>query len=168
MFCTKCGKQIEDDARFCPHCGQITDNGVAADEQASPIARVSHRKRNWIIASAAVIAVALAAFGVWKIWFAYPTTPEAVLTAFFEAWQRGDDDDMCRYAMHDDDDNDDREDVIEHLAEHTRLDSFRLGEISWDGSYRRIEVDLVIDGRPVSGSARLSERDGKWTVDWWY
>ena len=166
MYCSKCGKQIEDSAHFCSHCGQITYNGVKASEESSPIARVSHRKRNWIIAGAAAIAVALAAFGIWKIWFAYPTTPEGVLTAFYEAWQRGDDDAMCRYAMRGD--NDAREDAIEDLAEHTILDSFRLGEISWDGRHRSIAVDLVIDGRPVSGNARLSERNGKWSVDWWY
>jgi len=164
MFCSKCGKQIEDNAKFCPYCGQKTYLGEKADEAASPIARVSHRKRNWIIAAAATVAVALAAFGIWKIWFAYPTTPEGVLTAFFEAWQRGDDDAMCEYVGNDDS----YEDVIEELAEHTRLESFQLGEMSWDGQYRRIDVELVVDGNPISGNARLSERDGKWYVDWWY
>lgn len=24
MFCTNCGKQIADDAKFCPHCGSKT------------------------------------------------------------------------------------------------------------------------------------------------
>lgn len=165
MFCSKCGKQIEDNAKFCSHCGQMTYNGLKATEQTSPMARVSHKKRNWIIAGAAVAAVALAAFGIWKIWFAYPTTPEGVLTAFYEAWQRGDDDAMCEYA-----DCDDRspEDIIEELAEHYRLDSFSLGEMSWDGEYRRIDVELVIDGEAISGNARLSQHDGKWRVDWWY
>ena len=25
MFCTNCGKQIPDDARFCPECGAQTE-----------------------------------------------------------------------------------------------------------------------------------------------
>ena len=92
MFCQYCGKQISEQAKYCPECGHITDNGIAAEAAASPMAQVSHRKRNIIIAAAAAVAVALAVFGVWKTWFSYPTTPEGVLTAFFEAWQRGDDD----------------------------------------------------------------------------
>ncbi len=94
MFCQYCGKQISEQAKYCPECGHITDNGIAAEAAASPMAQVSHRKRNIIIAAAAAVAVALAVFGVWKTWFSYPTTPEGVLTAFFEAWQRGDDDAM--------------------------------------------------------------------------
>ncbi len=164
MFCSKCGKQIEDNAKFCPYCGQITYLGVNADEAASPIARVSHRKRNWIIAAAATVAVALAAFGIWKIWFAYPTTPEGVLTAFLEAWQRGDDDAMCEYTRCDDDYY---EAVIEHMAEHARLKSFKLGETSLNGSYCNIDVELeMTDGSSSSGTAGLYELDGKWYVDW--
>ena len=165
MFCQYCGKQISEQAKYCPECGHITDNGIAAEAAASPMAQVSHRKRNIIIAAAAAVAVALAVFGVWKTWFSYPTTPEGVLTAFFEAWQRGDDDAMCRYAARGDEDG--REDIIEHLAEHTKL-SLELGELSWDGRHRRIDVDLVIDGSAVSGNACLTQYDGKWKVDRWY
>lgn len=165
MFCNQCGKQIEDNAKFCSHCGQITYNGIKANEEASPIARVSHRKRNWIIASAAVIAVALAAFGIWKIWFAYPTTPEGVLTAFYEAWQRGDDDAMCEYAGCE---GGAREDAIEDLADHSYLESFSLGEMSRYGNYLLIEVELVVDGHSISSCARMIERNGKWHVDGWY
>lgn len=166
MFCQYCGKQISEQAKYCPECGHITDNGIAAEAAASPMAQVSHRKRNIIIAAAAAVAVALAVFGVWKTWFSYPTTPEGVLTAFFEAWQRGDDDAMCRYAARGDEDG--REDIIEHLAEHTKLEAFELGEMSWDGRHRRIDVDLVIDGSAVSGNACLTQDDGKWKVDRWY
>ena len=166
MFCQYCGKQISEQAKYCPECGHITDNGIAAEAAASPMAQVSHRKRNIIIAAAAAVAVALAVFGVWKTWFSYPTTPEGVLTAFFEAWQRGDDDAMCRYAARGDEDG--REDIIEHLAEHTKLELTTLGELSWDGRHRRIDVDLVIDGSAVSGNACLTQYDGKWKVDRWY
>lgn len=166
MFCQYCGKQISEDSKYCPECGHITDNGIAAEAAASPMAQVSHRKRHIIIAAAAAVAVALAVFGVWKTWFSYPTTPEGVLTAFFEAWQRGDDDAMCRYAMHGDEEG--CEEVIEHLAEHSKLEAFALGEMSWDGLHRRIDVDLVIDGSDVSGNACLTQDDGKWKINWWY
>jgi hypothetical protein len=26
MFCHNCGKQIPDDSKFCPYCGQVSDN----------------------------------------------------------------------------------------------------------------------------------------------
>ncbi len=166
MFCQYCGKQISEESKYCPECGHITDNGIAAEAAASPMAQVSHRKRNIIIAAAAAVAVALAVFGVWKTWFSYPTTPEGVLTAFFEAWQRGDDDAMCRYAARGDEEG--CEEDIEHLAEHTKLEAFELGEMSWDDRHRRIDVDLVIDGSAVSGNACLTQDDGKWKVDRWY
>ena len=99
MFCQYCGKQISEQAKYCPECGHITDNGIAAEAAASPMAQVSHRKRNIIIAAAAAVAVALAVFGVWKTWFSYPTTPEGVLTAFFEASaDAATTTRMCRYA----------------------------------------------------------------------
>ena len=28
MFCTKCGKEVSDDANFCPNCGVRTRKGV--------------------------------------------------------------------------------------------------------------------------------------------
>ena len=29
MFCGKCGKQIEDNAKFCPYCGAVSGRGSA-------------------------------------------------------------------------------------------------------------------------------------------
>lgn len=35
MFCTKCGKKIQDDAKFCPYCGATVKPIVAVDHQRS-------------------------------------------------------------------------------------------------------------------------------------
>ena len=32
MFCGKCGKQIEDNAKFCPYCGAVSGRGAAGTE----------------------------------------------------------------------------------------------------------------------------------------
>ncbi len=33
MFCKKCGKEVQDDARFCPQCGTqiVVDSGASQD-----------------------------------------------------------------------------------------------------------------------------------------
>lgn len=35
MFCTNCGKQLNDDARFCPHCAHPTKNAEPSNEASS-------------------------------------------------------------------------------------------------------------------------------------
>ena len=42
MYCSKCGKQIEDDARFCPHCGaenQAQETVSPPSSSAAPISK---------------------------------------------------------------------------------------------------------------------------------
>lgn len=36
MFCTKCGKKIQDDAKFCPYCGATVEPVVDQSQQHSP------------------------------------------------------------------------------------------------------------------------------------
>lgn len=36
MFCTSCGKNIRDDAKFCPCCGAAVNTGAAAEPQQAP------------------------------------------------------------------------------------------------------------------------------------
>ena len=31
MFCTKCGTEVEERARFCPQCGTVTGRGIQQD-----------------------------------------------------------------------------------------------------------------------------------------
>lgn len=38
MFCTKCGKQLNDDARFCPHCAHPTKNAETSSGVSSSAA----------------------------------------------------------------------------------------------------------------------------------
>ena len=33
MFCSKCGKQIEDDAKFCEHCGAVINTPTISNEK---------------------------------------------------------------------------------------------------------------------------------------
>lgn len=37
MFCSKCGKEINDEAIVCPNCGCATANYVSAKEKDQPI-----------------------------------------------------------------------------------------------------------------------------------
>ncbi len=53
MFCSKCGKQLEDNTRFCPQCGHSIVNEVAVSvkEEDKPIITKSNKKGNvtsWI------------------------------------------------------------------------------------------------------------------------
>lgn len=41
MFCGKCGKQIEDNAKFCPYCGAVSGRGAAgAGTGAAPVQKI--------------------------------------------------------------------------------------------------------------------------------
>ena len=41
MFCGKCGKQIEDNAKFCPYCGAVSGRGIAgAGTGAAPVQKI--------------------------------------------------------------------------------------------------------------------------------
>ena len=37
MFCLKCGKEIENGAKFCPHCGAVTSAGAAPSAPKPPV-----------------------------------------------------------------------------------------------------------------------------------
>ncbi len=41
MFCTKCGKKLEDDWKMCPNCGQNTETGTKPEES-PPASREHH------------------------------------------------------------------------------------------------------------------------------
>ena len=41
MFCGKCGKQIEDNAKFCPYCGAVSGRGAAGTGTgAAPVQKI--------------------------------------------------------------------------------------------------------------------------------
>lgn len=77
MFCEKCGKQINDDATFCPYCGVSIVNTM--DEQAFPeITNITpttnqHRglKKVLIAIAAVVVSVALIITGI-AVYLYYP------------------------------------------------------------------------------------------------
>ena len=63
-FCRKCGKEISQDARFCPYCG--------ADQQAptpQPTAQVGLERKNTGLA--AVLALIPGIFGLWGVGHIY-------------------------------------------------------------------------------------------------
>ncbi len=47
MFCIKCGKQIDDNSKFCPYCGEITTPESNVLESANLFEKKSHKKTEW-------------------------------------------------------------------------------------------------------------------------
>ena len=76
--CSKCGKNISEDAKFCPNCGAQAANGPAAPEKiAAPAvpADTAGNKKVLIMAVAAVIITAIGVFlacGGWNYLFGSP------------------------------------------------------------------------------------------------
>lgn len=63
MFCTHCGKQLREDARFCPSCGRALDAAGAASTASPPGAAAGQRKLKRSI-PAIFLALLLLAFAV--------------------------------------------------------------------------------------------------------
>ncbi len=59
MFCEKCGKQINDDAAFCPYCGQSTssDKQTRTEADNSSASKKTPPKKSFLIISAVIILV---------------------------------------------------------------------------------------------------------------
>ena len=45
MYCTSCGNQINDNARFCPHCGAATVGGAGAAGQAAHAQQTGYQQQ---------------------------------------------------------------------------------------------------------------------------
>ena len=45
MFCTSCGKNIRDDAKFCPCCGAAVNTEAAAEPQQAPTEPLAQANR---------------------------------------------------------------------------------------------------------------------------
>ena len=67
MFCTKCGKEIMDEAVICPHCGCETGNGFSkkvSNDYVSIIAKRLHTNAViWI--AIAVVQLIIGLLGSW-------------------------------------------------------------------------------------------------------
>ena len=77
MFCTKCGKEIDENAKFCWHCGspveskaqktqEVQSNIIAAKEAeniAEPVSKLRNRKK-WVVPVCIAAGVAVLA-GTW-------------------------------------------------------------------------------------------------------
>ena len=68
MFCRKCGKEMNDTALFCPHCGEKTANAaqpapVATYQQPAPVVKQEEKKDNWM----ALIGLICSALGALQI-----------------------------------------------------------------------------------------------------
>ena len=71
MFCSKCGKQIEDDAKFCEHCGAVINTPTIRNEKSEQTVitskKVSVKKeinKPLIITIIAVVIVLIVVIGV--------------------------------------------------------------------------------------------------------
>jgi hypothetical protein len=65
-FCTKCGKLLPADVRFCPSCGTPTAPLNAPEGVATPQVKVSHTKRNIALAVALLLLILVLAGAAYK------------------------------------------------------------------------------------------------------
>lgn len=66
MYCKHCGKEIAEDAKFCPGCGKRTDEKSAPVFHVDPEAEKKHRKRGcltWLVAGILLFGGCVAIFG---------------------------------------------------------------------------------------------------------
>ena len=66
MYCKYCGKEIAEDAKFCPGCGKRTDEKSTPVFHVDPEAEKKHRKRGcltWILAGVLLFGGCVAIFG---------------------------------------------------------------------------------------------------------
>lgn len=64
MFCRKCGKELEDNWKSCPYCGEPVDNRIDELETMGNINKGSGKQKLWIGVGAAVVVIAAVAIGV--------------------------------------------------------------------------------------------------------
>lgn len=62
MYCTNCGKEIDDKAVVCPHCGVATDNYVELEKVAEPTKKV-----NGLGIAGFVVGLSSLAFGIYLL-----------------------------------------------------------------------------------------------------
>ena len=98
MFCQNCGKEIRDDAKFCPYCGKVNGpdpgSGLSQGAAAAPAWEKPEgggkKKKTGLIAGAAVAVVALVAVGVAVISGLFASPKDQVEKALLKsaaAWQ---------------------------------------------------------------------------------
>ena len=98
MFCQNCGKEIRDDAKFCPYCGKLNGpdpgNGLPQEPAAVPAWEKPEgggkKKKTGLIVGAAVAAVALVAVGAAVISGLFASPKDQVEKALLKstaAWQ---------------------------------------------------------------------------------
>lgn len=66
MYCKHCGKEIADDAKFCPGCGKQTGENTAPVFHVDPEAEKKHKKRGcltWLIIGIMLFGGCVAIFG---------------------------------------------------------------------------------------------------------
>lgn len=73
MYCSSCGKEISDDAQFCPFCGSIQQTSTLKQNEADQVVKhKDHRIADWLFLIAAIIVLVIVIkgspfeFSVWK------------------------------------------------------------------------------------------------------
>lgn len=64
MFCRKCGKELEDDWKSCPYCGEPVDNRTDELGTMGNIKKSPGKQKLWIGVGAAVVVIAAVAIGI--------------------------------------------------------------------------------------------------------
>lgn len=149
MFCFKCGKEISETAKFCPHCGE----GMNDSLQSKPVKEKKpvNKKKVAIISSVAAVLAVVIGLGIYCI---LNPSPESVVKDFMKALEDGDykamgelfNEDFVRYqveAQYDIDIDDYLEDDLEDWYELNPEFEYEISDsISMKDSCKLLEDDL--------------------------
>ena len=128
MFCLKCGKEISETAKFCPHCGE----GINGSSSAKPVKQKKPVNKKKVAINSSVAAVLAVVIGL-GIYCILNPSPESVVKDFMKALEDGDykamgelfNEDYVRYQI--ETDGDDIDDWLER-----RFDDLENADIDFD------------------------------------
>lgn len=88
MYCERCGKEIEDNIRFCPHCGTSTMKGVHNESVSKVETRQNKNNRDVIAFVLGIITLALGVLPTYfTVIFAFALIATGIISICFGAFE---------------------------------------------------------------------------------